>query len=67
MPILGGMLDNSARIDLTCPSCQHRWVVSLGDLRKASVQCPACDGEIDTRPFAKQMDEAQKRLKRAFG
>lgn len=63
----GALFDNNARIDLTCPNCQHRWAVRLGNLRRTSVRCPACDGEIDTGPFAKQMDDAEKRLKRGFG
>lgn len=55
--------DNSARIDMTCPKCEHKWSVRLGDMRDASLRCPHCQTEIDTVPFAKEMESAERKLR----
>jgi hypothetical protein len=62
------MLDNNAKIPLTCgdPECGNKWSVRLGDLRKGPTTCPKCGLEMDTTEFAKGMDDAEKKLK-GFG
>ena len=62
------MLDNNAKIDLTCPNpdCGHKWSVTLGELRKGPTTCPECGFELDTTEFAKGMNDVEKKLKQ-FG